>query len=541
MPPRSRLKIPDPHEISLVRRGANLKKFLVHKSDDGDAPPASDVLEQLIVKAAQKQGEDVPPPGAVPAKVKPNRKPPEDGDAPPGEANPDEQDEPGKPKAKVLKAEQLDPDRLWLLEFVAKELGGETRQAILAGTPLTAPESPTEDQAWVMAEVEKAFGGFGRKFGPPRRPAGPDPRMAQAMARQVPAAAAPPPGAAYQPAPPAAMPPPQAQAQHPIVQQGQMAPPVAPAADIAQPQLAAQLPLSAGGGLSSPAQDALKACARILAPHKAEITADSVAGMLDAIGIPTGGGEPDPNADGLDEGEGDENAPEGAVPPVAPQDSARQNLDGKPEYVALSLDSKTHHDEVDPMDLSAFPPAQRTQMETVLKSLAADANKELVEKSAAWDKERKELIEKNEAIEKRLNEERDQRAMAQYVAKAEEYGHLGADAQKLAKVLKALEDADPELRKDHEAVLKGLNGQIAINDELGGLMGETGSRQSSGGGSTAQAKLDQLADGYVAKDGEGSLSRAQKMARVLKSDEGKRLALEIDRENERKKRRFGAA
>lgn len=604
MRPRRLTKL-DPHEVSLVRRGANLKKFLVHKSEDA-AMSAADVLEEVIkgdweegkhpraddgkfgggggvrpattlghtesgktvqqhgeyksaaVKAVREKHGDFTAKdhldagrlhhqagntkladahmkaSAQIAQENKTRRTRENLAA----SNEKLTERHGfKPARKpVQKADEMTEDQRWLLEYVAKSLGAEAIDALLDEADFDLPDDATEDQLWTAEQVEKAFG---RKFGPPRATV-PNPRMVQAMARQPAPLRQPPVAAAgalpvpAAPVAPAAVPP----QQQPVIAQQTGAPPVAPAADIAQP-LGAQLPLAAGGGLSDPAQGALKAIARILAPYKNEIQADDVAGVLEGIGIPTGEPDEDDVGDGTDDGTGDttDAADAGEPPPTDAQPPPPRNrLDARPEYVALSLEAKPNNGEVDPMsiDLSAFPPAQRHQMEAVLKSLADDANK-------AWDDEKKTLIEKNAALEKRFNEEHERRVMKEYVAKAEGFDRLGAPTDKMARVLKVLNDADPELLKDLEAVLKGLNEQLVVNDELGGVMHETGSRQSGGSASSAQAKLDQLVDGYVAKDGEASLSRHQKMARILKSEDGKKLAREVDLDNERRKRRFGAA
>src|SRR3954469_554954 len=112
---RSRLRIQDPHEISLVGRGANLKKFLVHKSEDEAAPAAADFLEAIIMKAQTKQGEDDPAQGVTKPKQRPSPGSTAGDDALPGKKNPtegDESDDQKQSTTKVIKTADLDADSL---------------------------------------------------------------------------------------------------------------------------------------------------------------------------------------------------------------------------------------------------------------------------------------------------------------------------------------------------------------------------------------------------------------------------------------------
>lgn len=516
---RRRLTRLEPHEVSLVPRGANLKKFLVHKSDEG-GDDAADVLAAIIAKAAEpwrvppkkEKGEaeevETPPAakGAAPPKVPPA----------PSKDKPDEEDDEAKEKARAAKAEAvkkaaLDEDSLYLLELVVKNFGEDVVRLFEAGKDAPFEGEMTDDQRWVAERVEKAWG---RRFGPPQRPVAPTappmhPDAAAAM--QAPQAG-----------------PPQQQPVH--VQQGPGTPPVSPAADVANP-LGNQLPAQ-GLTMSAPAQGALKAVARILAPHKGEITADSVAEVLDAIGIPTGAAE-EPQ-------EEDENEEEAGPPAAPPANSAGQKLDGKPEYVALSMDSEPDRNE-DAMpvqvDLSAFPPTQRAAMEQVVKSLEASAK----ETATELEKVNKSLADENSTLKKRLDDQEGERVLKQHIATAEQFDRLGAKPEQMGRILKTLHEKDPELGKELEAVLKGANEQLAMADELdGGLLAEQGSSQGGSRGGSAQAQLDALIDGHVQK-AEAGQTRAQVAVKVQKSAEGRRLRKLIEKENADRVRRFGAA
>lgn len=479
----------DPHEISMVRRGANLKKILVHKALDGDS------MLQGLLRAAQENG------------TMPNA---------------------------------MSTEQAVAVEEVMKGFGSPRHVAAARGQPPKPPRMPPQP---VVAAPRVA------------------PAPAVAAPRAAPAAAAPQPVVA-----PAAQP--AAAATPDPGTQPAVSPAVDPAAD----------PNAQGAGmapaLSSPAQAALRATARILAPHKGELSADDVAEVLNAIGIPCGGD------DEGQEGAGGEN--DGEL------------LDGDPNYVALSLGDDVHvdvplsgatgwaqklrmkkPDEVQDdhhsgamaaaksayvdalskngyklsdkakepeepsmsgepvakgdLDLSAFPAAQRVQMEAVFKGHA-----ELVQTN-------KELIQKNTELSQQIAVERETRVMKAFEEKASAYDRLGAPKEKLAKILKTVSEANPEMQAELESILKSANEQLAMGDEFGGIMEETGSRASGSGatGGSAQARLDAMIDGYVAKSGEEELTRSQIARKIQKSAEGKRLVAEIDQDNERMKRRIG--
>jgi hypothetical protein len=485
----------DPHEISMVRRGANLKKILVHKALDGDS------MLQGLLRAAQENG---------------------------------------------TMHTAMSDEQAAAVEEVMKAFGNSRRMAAARGQPPKPPRMPPTP-AQPVPRV-------------PPSPAVPAPRVAPAQAAAQPAVPAP-------AAPTAAPAQPVVAAADPAT-----APPVSPAVDPAAD------PNAQGAGmapaLSSPAQAALRATARILAPHKGELTADDVEEVLNAIGIACS-----PDDDQGDVASGGEN--DGDL------------LDGDPDYVALSLGDDVHvdvpmggatgwaqklrmkkPDEVQDdhhsgamaaaksayvdalskngyklsdkakepeepsmsgepvakgdLDLSAFPAAQRTQMEAIFKG-----HTELVQTN-------KELIEKNAELSKQIAVERETRVMKAFEEKASAYDRLGAPKEKLAKILKTVSEANPEMQAELESILKSANEQLALGDDFGGIMEETGSRASgTPAGGSAQAKLDALADGYVAKSGEEDLSRAQVMRKVMKSAEGRRLVAEIDADNERMKRRLG--
>lgn len=311
--------------------------------------------------------------------------------------------------------------------------------------------------------------------------------------------------------------------------------------------------------LSERAQAALKAIARIAAPHKDELHAGHLGSVGQEVGLKAA-----PKAAPMaapDKATNDPDAPQGstvemgqmAIPEGVSEEHHMAALEkakgaygeslqkmGYRQYPDPSLEEtnameKSKHgleDDEDEDDegedvgktavgksarpeLSAFSKEQKAQLETVFK-----ANTELAVAN-------KELVKKNADLEKEIKTERDARVLKEFEAKASTFKHLGANTQELAEVMKSLSETNPKALEKIESVLKSNDEQLRVAAMSGGgLYGEIGSRQGAGGAGDAEAKLDRLVDSVVSKS-DGNLSREQIYDEVLKSKEGKALYREM--------------
>lgn len=325
--------------------------------------------------------------------------------------------------------------------------------------------------------------------------------------------------------------------------------------------------------LSDSAQTALKAVARIVAPFKNEISADDLSAVMSAMGIgsksPAGKDIDDTDQDDVDAAAGIDlparevemsahtNVHKGDSNVASEKDDDKKAQGDEPMWKAdapKGVDEKMHKqamkmaknaymahmktkdgaEKSDAADtdkddegkdmadksvnksavaLDSLPEDQREQLEAVFKS-----HQELAERNA-------ELVQKSQKLADDLKVERDIRLHKEFIAKAESFSHLSADKEVLADVLKGFHDrGDVAGMQKLEGVLKAADAQAKMADRHG-LLSELGSRQGAPKGSGAQAELDALVDGHVAKSNGGS--RAAAMDAVLKTDAGRALYAQI--------------
>lgn len=292
--------------------------------------------------------------------------------------------------------------------------------------------------------------------------------------------------------------------------------------------------------LSDRAQAALKAVARILSPFKDEISDAHMDAVQNEVGIEA----PDDKTP-KDEIEMSMDMPDGVEkdhhdeamgmakssymqhmekmgyrkypdqqPKVGSEKGVMKDEDGDDEEEEEDSSVSKVAKSEGALDLSAFPVGQRAQLEAIFKS------------HADLTQENKTLVEKTANLEKELKVERDERVLKQFQEKTRGLTHLGADSEELAVVLKSLNDSNPESMAKIEAVLKAANEQVRVAAATGGLFSERGSSQGrTGGGNSAQDKLEALVDATVQKS-DGNKSREQIYEDVLKTAEGKRLYTE---------------
>lgn len=116
-------------------------------------------------------------------------------------------------------------------------------------------------------------------------------------------------------------------------------------------------------------------------------------------------------------------------------------------------------------------------------------------------------VEKAEALEAALKKERDERALREYVAKAQELTNLPMQPAELGLVLKTIHDQSAEVGEKVLQLLASVNAQLAEN----AIYKEIGQGGSTAG--SAYEKLQAAAKGLVQKD--ATMSFEQAMLRVM--------------------------
>lgn len=382
--------------------------------------------------------------------------------------------------------------------------GANMRQYLVFKSKAGTPEGDDSNKGALMPSdpITKAFG---RPPPPMKRPAAP-PATPARPGQAIPAAAGTAPDAQATPEPPkpaAPAPPTPAPA------------PAAAAPPAALPPSTPPTPTAASQGIdptadqqasiSPPAEAAMRATARILAPFRGEITMSDLQGLAEALGIV--------------------------------DDTCEPQEEGEPEYIAMSVESpqnagvaQEHHQAAIDEAKSAYVASliakgynvqnDATSGDDTMADTAAAAQDTKAQPSV--EAVRKEYESRLELVEKQLQAEREVRKNQEYVAKAAAYPRVGSAEQRVA-ILKAL-DAAPEVAKEFEAVLKSVEAQFKDADEGKGIMTEHGSRAGGAGteGGDARAKLEALADGLVQKD-MGKMTREQAIVQIYKSKEGREL------------------
>lgn len=276
------------------------------------------------------------------------------------------------------------------------------------------------------------------------------------------------------------------------------------------------------------AQAALKAMARIAAPHKDKITHEHVMHAMKEAGI--GHAEAHEPQD-----EGMFHKSKKAIPEEVKEEHHVAALGeaekmykshlakmGYAKYADPSLEEtngiektkKPFDDDEDDEEDGV----EKSAIEKMLKAVPAEQRPGM----EAIFKAQSELIEKNTSLEKELKVEREARVEKELIAKADQFTHLGVEKSELVAIMRELKSKAPEALEKFEKVLKAGDKQI----KEGKLFDTLGSSLSKSGGSDAEAKLEALVDTYVAKS-DGSSSRMDIYDRVLKTEEGKRLYKEF--------------
>ena len=327
--------------------------------------------------------------------------------------------------------------------------------------------------------------------------------------------------------------------------------------------------------LDERAQASLKAVYRILLPMKDIITADDVYALLDEAGIGDDDDEASDETDGVDPADAAEVA----------LDKSGDNPNNKGDDVAKDAEDsakvekaagKMMWDGETPKGMSADKHAKAMKAaQAAYKAFgcddktekAADDDEEGVEKAAPWMKEKgvtksadalagvpaearawfeavtkradeanRALVQKSAALEAEVKGMREERVLKSYHDQLNgQFRHLPINVEKTARVLKTLSETDKEAHDDYLSTLKAANEAARVSKSFGqgGLYGSMGSTPGAGaegrmtsGGSSAETQLEALVDGYVAKSSD-RVSKADAWAKVLATDEGIRLYEQI--------------
>jgi hypothetical protein len=296
--------------------------------------------------------------------------------------------------------------------------------------------------------------------------------------------------------------------------------------------------------LSDRAQAALKATARILAPHKDELKHEHVAHAMKEAGIHHGAGE-----EGHDKEE--EAMKEEAYPEKVTEEHQAEALEeakksfekaykehleklGYRKYPDNQEAVKSAHhmeDEDDDdddgveksgvakgltneedsvskskvyksVDLSVFPENQRRQLTDVFKS---------------YDERVRELVRKNDELHMEVRKRDEEAKEKELIAKAAEFKHLGLEREEIVETLR---DASKLGEKAYARVVKQFE---ALNTQAksGGLFNEIGTKGNTPAGD-ADAQIEQLVNSIVQKS-DGTRTREEIYAEVLMSAEGQKI------------------
>lgn len=141
--------------------------------------------------------------------------------------------------------------------------------------------------------------------------------------------------------------------------------------------------------------------------------------------------------------------------------------------------------------------AAETEAEAEVEKSAAVEEKVEDEEKVALAKANQELQDRLEAVEKALKEKEDAVERAEYVKKAQEFGHLGVDGEVLAEQLHFLAKAD----EGRYAFWTGLLASVEAKAKDSGLFDEIGKSGDDGEQKDFEAQLVEA----IAKSGDKSI------------------------------------
>lgn len=208
---------------------------------------------------------------------------------------------------------------------------------------------------------------------------------------------------------------------------------------------------------------------------------------------------------------------------VAPEEGVRSDKTeataGKPDPKAKQKDTLGKAEMTEDEDM------------TVEKSLnLADLDAETRGKVENVFKSHAAMEERTAQLEAVVKSLQDEKRTAEFVAKADSnFRHLPMAAPELGNMLKSAHDVSPDFATGFEGLLGRMNEMV----QQSSMMTTMGSVSKNNGAGGAMEKIATLADGIVQKsltDGK-SMSKAQAMDLVMKTDEGRALYQEYLADN----------
>jgi hypothetical protein len=260
-------------------------------------------------------------------------------------------------------------------------------------------------------------------------------------------------------------------------------------------------------------QAAMKAAARILAPHKDKLSSDHMKTMSHDLGINTGEGQAAVKPEAEGPGGGNEPTVAGKAQMAIPE-----NVKEEHHAAALDMAQKAYSSHLEKMGYRKYDDQQPTQKSKEKENDDDDGGDDVSKSLKDFDlskvpaavrepleaifKSNQELVKKNETLSSQLAEEQDRRKQKEYVEKAQGFKHLGANTEELATTLKTIASRDPEAAAKVESVLKAADAQIKAG---GALYGELGSRISKADAGSPEGQMKAMVEAHVAKsDGKQS-------------------------------------
>jgi len=233
--------------------------------------------------------------------------------------------------------------------------------------------------------------------------------------------------------------------------------------------------------LSEKAQNAVKGALRLLNAYKDEAGVGSVAGELAKL--------------------------VGYVAPKKQRDKKKEEEEEKKKTAKQRDKDKEKYKYPMQKALDALPDEMREQLEPVFKAQAEAYDEEV----AKAEERAQEADKRTEAVAKTLKEERDERQLQEWIAKADtDLSHYpGANSEELGAMLKQLGDTNPELAEKQFASMKAASDAIKES----ALLKEAGSNPAPAG--SAYQKIRELTKAKIQKS-EGKMTEEQAEVEIMK-------------------------
>lgn len=165
-----------------------------------------------------------------------------------------------------------------------------------------------------------------------------------------------------------------------------------------------------------------------------------------------------------------------------------------------------------------------------LAELPEEVRKALAAKDTATALKIKTLEDNNTVITKALEEEKDARDLAGWVEKAKtDLSHYpGESSEEIAKALHKMHKVDPGLAESQCKAMKAASDALRAS----AILKSAGNRAGQTATGSAWGEIEKLAAGIVKKSSGSSMTRAQTVAHVLRTEQGQALYTQYEEEQE---------